>query len=198
MLTLLLVRHVTTKANESGSWIGRQESEISSKGNEELILLEKKLSVYKWNQIYASPSQRVIETVQQVTKNHASKKAIQLVEALREIEFGCFEGKNFNWVSDYYPEEVEKMIAQKEDYCYPEGESLVIFHKRIADWLEEFIKTHHEGTYLICTHGGTIRSILSQLLVEGYCLHWHFKIDPGSLTVVTITDGYPVIETLNS
>lgn len=89
------------------------------------------------------------------------------------------------------------MLLEKDAYTYPEGESLLTFHERVANWLQTWMKRHQEGTYLICAHGGTIRSILSELLVGSGQLHWHFKIEPASLTVVTITDGYPVIETLN-
>ena len=199
MLTLLLTRHATTKANEAGLWIGRMESDISDQGYREIISLKEKLAAYKIDKIYASPSQRVLSTAHLVTDSYSSKgeMEIEVVEALREIEFGRFEGKDFKWASTHYPEEIEKMLLEKDAYTYPEGESLLAFHERVADWLQTWMKRHQEGTYLICAHGGTIRSILSELLVGSGQLHWHFKIEPASLTVVTITDGYPVIETLN-
>lgn len=197
MLTLLLVRHGTTIANEKGRWIGREESELSEKGKQEVAALKEKLRAYTWECICASPSKRVIETVQMISDGHSSLQKLQIVEALREIEFGHFEGRDFNWVKNHFPEEAEKMIMQKETYAYPEGESLITFHERVARWLKTFLIEHQKGNYLICAHGGTIRSLLSELLVEDYHLHWHFKIEPASLTVVTITDGYAVIETLN-
>ena len=70
-------------------------------------------------------------------------------------------------------------------------------HQRIANWLRWFKREHTQGTYFICAHGGTIRSILSELLIGSYGLHWHFKISHGTLTVVTIDADFAVIESLN-
>ncbi len=199
MITLLLIRHVTTEANEKHLWIGHMESEISSRGRKEFKQLKKALSGWKMNKCFVSPSKRTIETLETVLSNQDSCGEIdyEVVEALREIHFGRFEGKNFNWVKENEPEEVYKMMKEKNAYCYPQGESLISTHQRIAKWLEGFLQEYQEGTYLICAHGGTLRSILSELLVHNESLHWHFKIDTGSLTVVTLEDGFAVIEALN-
>lgn len=197
MLTLLLSRHATTLANEEGQWIGKQESQISIKGKEEILQLKEKLKKYKIDGIYASPSQRAMETAQMALDLEQNNSQIQIVEALREIDFGAFEGKTFKWANSHYPEEIKKMLEQKEAYTYPEGESLLDMHQRIAEWMKEFKSQHTEGTYWICAHGGTIRSILSELLGAKHHLHWHFKIDHATLTVITITEEFAVIESLN-
>ena len=197
MLTLLLSRHGTTLANEEGRWIGRKESPISKKGQEEILQLKEKLKPYKIDGIYTSPSLRTLETVEQVVDREIRSRLVYPVEALREIDFGLFEEKNFKWAKQHYPQEVQKMIEEKEAYTYPEGESLLIMHQRIANWLRWFKRQHTQGTYFICAHGGTIRSILSELLIGSYDLHWHFKIGHGTLTVVTIDEDFAVIESLN-
>ena len=199
MITLLLVRHVTTEANEKHLWIGHMESEISMRGRCELEQLKKTLAHWKINKCFVSPSKRAVETLEVGLSTQANRGEIgcEVVEALREIHFGKFEGKDFNWVKRHEPEEMHKMIKEKNAYCYPEGESLITAHQRIAQWLEGFLNNYKEGTYLICAHGGTLRSILSELLVHNESLHWHFKIDTASLTVVTLEDGFAVIEALN-
>lgn len=199
MIKLLLVRHATTQANEEQLWSGHLESEISQKGMKELERLKQELAHYKVNQCFVSPSKRAIETLRAGLSTQKDPDVIrcEVVEALREIHFGRFEGKHFNWVNEHEPEEVEKMLAEKDHYCYPEGESLEDMHRRVAGWFRCFMENHTEGNYLICAHGGTIRSILSELLVHNVSLHWHFKIDPASLTVVTIEEGFAVIEALN-
>lgn len=200
MMTLLLTRHGTTLANEQGKWIGQIESPLSEKGLKELETLKTKLEKYKIDEIYTSPSQRAIASAKIITKAqgiHHGRERIKQVEALREIDFGRFDGKDFKWVNTHYPEETLKMVEQGEDYIYPDGESLRMQHNRIAIWLQDWLTHHQEGTYLICAHGGTIRCILSELLAKNASLHWRFKINPASLTVVTITQGYAVIEALN-
>lgn len=198
-MTLLLVRHATTEANEHHLWIGHMESEISEKGRGELEKLKEVLTYWEINKCFVSPSRRSIETAQAGLSTQINRNKIEQeeVEALREIHFGRFEGKHFSWVKEHEPEEIEKMLKEKDGYCYPEGESLVSMHQRIAHWLETFLRRYQEGTYLICAHGGTLRSILSELLAHNESLHWHFKIEPASLTVVTLEDGFAVIEALN-
>ena len=199
MIKLLLVRHATTEANEKQLWNGHLESNISLKGMEELQSLKQELAHYKINKCFVSPSKRTLETLRVGLSTQKSPETItcEIVEALREIHFGRFEGKHFNWVNEHEPEEVKKMLIEKDAYCYPEGESLLDMHQRLVNWLRTFMEKHTEGTYLICAHGGTLRSILSELLAHNVSLHWHFKIDPASLTIVTIEGGFAVIETLN-
>ena len=199
MITLLLVRHATTEANEKHLWIGHMESEISCKGRSELEQLKQELANWKINKCFVSPSIRAVETLEAglSTQTNLREISCEVVESLREIHFGRFEGQHFNWVKEHEPEEIHKMIKDKDNYCYPQGESLIVAHQRVAQWLEGFLKDHKEGTYLICAHGGTLRSILSELIAHNVSLHWHFKIDPASLTVVTLEDGFAVIEALN-
>lgn len=194
MLTLLLVRHATTAANETGVWIGHGESEISERGKEELAGLRMQLKPWKIKKVFVSPSLRTQETVQAVLNGQIT---IQHEEALREIHFGDFEERNYAWVQRHRPEEAERMIQEGNAYCYPGGESLIMAHQRVAKWLREWLALKPEGNYMICAHGGTLRSILSELLSHDERLHWHFKIDPASLSIVTIQGDFPVIEALN-
>lgn len=194
MLTLLLIRHATTAANEAGLWIGQMESEISEKGRIEIENLKKLVNKWSIDKAFVSPSRRALETAQNLLEERVSLEA---VEALREINFGVFEGKSFKWAQVHRPEEVEKMIVQRNAYCYPEGESLTLAHERVAVWLNSWLSSNPTGTYMICAHGGTIRSILSELIGHNESLHWHFKIDPASLSVVSIEGDFAVIETLN-
>lgn len=194
MTRLLLVRHATTIANEKGLWIGKTESEFSQKGKEELIGLKKQLAIWPITACFSSPSKRTLETAKTVLDE---KCQIEKIEALREIDFGSFEGKNFSWAQSTLPEEVQKMIEEGNSYCYPGGESLAKAHQRTKAWLRDWLSTKPEGNYLICAHGGTIRSILSELVAEHEGLHWHFKVDPASLTIVTIQEDFAVIEALN-
>ena len=199
MLKLLLVRHGETFANQSGCWIGWEESEMTPNGLKSIDKLKHQLINEKLDGIFTSPSKRAVQTSVQLCMPYSiGEEEIYPIEALREIHFGRFEGKNFEWVKAHEPDEIEKMLREGFQYVYPEGESLVMQHQRVARWLHHFTQKYKEGTYLICAHSGTIRCILSELLIGNETLHWRFKIDPASLTIVTLTEGYAVIETLNS
>ena len=194
MQRLILVRHATTLANKEGRYIGRSESVLSPSGVLEARRLRERLVTFEIQKIYASPSHRVLETIEGIK---AQISEVEMVEALREIDFGDYEGKDFNWLKAHAPEEVEVMLQQGDRYRYPKGESLEMHHQRVANWLKILLKTERKGTFLIAAHGGTIRCILSELLIQGPKLHWHFKIDPATLTCININEGFAVIETLN-
>lgn len=194
VLTLVLIRHATTNANEAGLYIGKSESPLSLKGREEAKRICKKLEEWQFDHIYISPSQRAKETIKSFAQQNQS---VEVIEALQEIDFGMCEGKDFNWLLQHYPEEVVRMQEEGIGYQYPGGESLIMAHQRVASWLNDFLKSHQSGTYLIVAHGGTIRCMVSELLVKNPSLHWHFKINPATLTVIHVQQGFPVIDVLN-
>ena len=59
------------------------------------------------------------------------------------------------------------------------------------------INNNENSTILICSHGGTIRNIISYLLSGDYKYHWNFKIDNGSITEIEINNNFAVINKLN-
>lgn len=194
VLTLLLVRHATTEANEAGLYLGRSESPLSLRGREEASRICEKIKEWPIDEVYRSPAERVKETIQSITSYNQSA---QVIEALQEIDFGICEMKDYTWLKKHYPEEITRMMTEGMQYQYPEGESLIMAHERVANWLDNFLRSHSTGNFLVVAHGGTIRCILSQLLVKNASLHWHFKIDPATITIIRIEEGFPVIETLN-
>lgn len=194
MLTLILVRHGATEANEAGLYIGRSESALSLQGKEASIRLCHQLAKQEIDHIYMSPSNRVRETIASIL---TSCQSVQVIEALQEIDFGICEMKDYNWLKKHYPKEITRMIEEGTRYRYPQGESLEEVHQRVAKWLNELLRNHLSGNVLIAAHGGTIRCILSELLVKNASLHWHFKIDTGTMTIVRVEEGFPIIEKLN-
>lgn len=197
---LILVRHGETYSNQKSQFLGFSESQLTRQGKEMSLFIAQALKNEEVDKIYCSPSKRVIDTLEPFIKEH-SEILVEKVEALREINFGKFEKRDFLWIKKHYPQEIEKMLQEKEAYSYPNGESLQMMHKRMSAWLTNLIhkeeQKKRESTYLIATHGGIIRSILSELLVGDVSLHWHFKIDLGSISIVNIAEGFAVIEQLN-
>ncbi|MDF2613560.1 MAG: cobC [Clostridia bacterium] len=195
MITLILIRHATTEANEHQTFSGFKETQISAAGKKQIDALTKRLCHYKIHAIYASPSNRTWQTV----KDIADKKRlpIQTADELREIHFGNFEGISFQTIQEEYPDEIIKMIDLGDNYVYPGGESLVQSYKRTAVKIDDIKRIHNEQVILICAHAGTIRNVLSHLISKSPSLHWHFKIDNASLTIVTIENDFAVIERLN-
>ncbi|WP_455539751.1 histidine phosphatase family protein [Terrisporobacter sp.] len=195
MTKLILVRHGTTICNEDRVLSGFTDSKLSEKGKLQAKKLAEFLKNDKIDKIYTTPFSRTKETVEILAKI----KNIQLEESnlLNEINFGDFEGLSFKQIEKDYPEELKKMIKDGFEYKYPNGESLIDTFYRVAKQIEIILEKNENKNILICSHGGTIRNIISYLLSNDYKYHWNFKVDNGSITEIDVNDNFAVINKIN-
>ncbi|HSQ33717.1 MAG TPA: histidine phosphatase family protein [Peptostreptococcaceae bacterium] len=196
MVRIILVRHGETDDNNNMKLSGHIDSKLSSLGLSQSQRTVNFLKDYNIDYIYSSPSSRAIDTI----KSLAKEKCLDIIinENLKEMNFGDFEGKTFKEIESSYSEELDNMLKLGFEYGYPNGESLVEFHNRIALYIENIIKQNIEKSILICTHAGVIRCIISHLLSKSYEHHWNFKIDNCSVSVIEIENDFAVIHKLNN
>lgn len=195
-IDIYFLRHARTKANEKGLFCGKTESQLSLEGKMQVSKLMRHFKEIEIDAVYTSPSQRTIETITPIIKQKKIKHT--MVPAFAEMDFGKFENLDFGTIEEQYPEEVTKMIDQKEMYRYPQGESLTECFTRVAEGLEELIKKHSKDTIIICSHAGTIRHCISYLLNKTSDYHWNFQIDNASITYVTYEDSFAVFHNINN
>lgn len=195
MIKLILVRHGITICNEGGAMSGLTDSMLSEKGIVQADKLTNYLKDKKIDKIYTTPFARTRGTIRKLAE--LNKIQVEETSKLNEINFGDFEGLSFDVIKDRYPEEVEKMINEGFKYKYPNGESLEETFFRVRDEIRRIIHENENSTVLICSHGGTIRNIISYLLCDDYKHHWNFRIDNGSITEIEIDNDFPVINKIN-
>ena len=179
MVKLILVRHALTVDNQKSRLSGHIDSSVSEEGKEQIDKITNYLKDFDIDKIYTTTSSR--------TK-----------DSLKEISFGDFEGLTFKEIENRYPEEFQDMIKKGYEYKYPNGESLIDSYNRVCTELDNIISDCDNQTILICSHGGTIRNIITYLISNSYKYHWNFKIDNGSVTILEIQDGFTVITTMNN
>lgn len=196
MIKLILVRHALTTDNEDKKLSGHIDSCLSKYGIEQVENLTKYLENTKVDSIYTTTSSRTKDTVKEIAK----KRGIMISERelLKEINFGDFEGKTFEDIKINYPNEFNKIIELGYEYKYPNGESLIDSYKRVSIEIDNIISENDGKEVLICSHGGTIRNIISYLVTNSYEYHWNFKIDNASVTIIDIVDGFAVINMMNN
>lgn len=195
MIKLILIRHGVTVCNEGGALSGFKDSILSEKGKSQASKIAEYLKDEDIDKIYTTPLSRTKDTI----KKLAEIKNIQTEETslLNEINFGDFEGLSFKVIEQKHPEEVEKMIKEGFEYKYPNGESLKETFVRVKNEMSKIINDNDNSTVLICSHGGTIRNIISYLICNDYKYHWNFKIDNGSITEIEVDNNFAVINKLN-
>ena len=196
MVKLILVRHALTVDNQKSRLSGHIDSSISQEGKEQINKITNYLKDFDIDKIYSTTSSRTKDTVKKLSE----LKSIEIIEkeSLKEISFGDFEGLTFDEIKDKYPKEFQHMIQKGYEYKYPNGESLIDSYNRVCIELDNIISNNDDRTILICSHGGTIRNIITYLISNSYKYHWNFKIDNGSVTILEVQDGFTVITAMNN
>ncbi len=196
MVKLILVRHALTVDNQKNRLSGHIDSSISEEGKEQIDKITNYLKDFDIDKIYTTTSSRTKDTVKKLSE----LKSIEIIEkeSLKEISFGDFEGLTFDEIKDKYPKEFQDMIEKGYEYKYPNGESLIDSYNRVCIELDNIISNNDDRTILICSHGGTIRNIITYLISNSYKYHWNFKIDNGSVTILEVQDGFTVITAMNN
>ena len=196
MVKLILVRHALTVDNQKSRLSGHIDSSISEEGKEKIDKITNYLKDFDIDKIYTTTSSRTKDTVKKLSE----LKSIEIIEkeSLKEISFGDFEGLTFDEIKDKYPKEFQDMIEKGYEYKYPNGESLIDSYNRVCIELDNIISNNDDRTILICSHGGTIRNIITYLISNSYKYHWNFKIDNGSVTILEVQDGFTVITAMNN
>ncbi|WP_312258555.1 histidine phosphatase family protein [Romboutsia ilealis] len=196
MVKLILVRHALTVDNQKSRLSGHIDSSISEEGREQIDKITNYLKDFDIDKIYTTTSSRTKDTVKKLSE----LKSIEIIEkeSLKEISFGDFEGLTFDEIKDKYPKEFQDMIEKGYEYKYPNGESLIDSYNRVCIELDNIISNNDDRTILICSHGGTIRNIITYLISNSYKYHWNFKIDNGSVTILEVQDGFTVITAMNN
>ena len=170
-MTLYLIRHGKTEANEKHLYCGSTDLPLSEAGRRELALR-------RYPQIHArfltSGMRRTNETLEILFPGVSYEKDPRF----REVDFGIFEMHSYEQLKDS-PAYIQWITGDNEANVPPGGESGLHMKQRILEAFSDL----REDTVLIC-HGGVIAAIMESLFPEagksryawqpenggGYCL----------------------------
>ena len=160
---IVLIRHGKTEGNKEKRYIGRTDQPLSEEG---IAGIKENLGRYpSVEKVYASPMKRTRQTAELIYPGQAS----ELVDGLREMDMGVFEGKNHAELKNR-PSYI-LWVATRGKISIPGGESMKDFGKRTMDAFTQVLgDMQAEGIKrsAVVAHGGTIMSIVSQLADDDY------------------------------
>lgn len=151
MNRVYLIRHGFTAGNEEKRYIGRTDQPLSLRGIDSL----KGKNVPPADEIVVSPMLRCRQTANLLFPG----REYHIVVDFRECNFGTFEGKNYEELSDD-PNYVA-WIASNGKNKFPGGEDPQEFRKRCAAAFKKYMNelpSDKSAAFII--HGGTIMAIL--------------------------------------
>ena len=170
-MTIYLIRHGRTEANEKWLYCGSTDLPLSESGREELGQIRYDIPCSRF---LTSGMKRANESL----KILFGDVPYEVDPRFREVDFGIFEMQSYHAIKDT-PEFQTWVTGDNEANVPPGGESGLQMKQRVLEAFAEI----REDTVLVC-HGGVIAAIMEHLFPEagrsrydwqpkngrGYCL----------------------------
>lgn len=182
-IQIYLIRHGKTAANLEQRYLGTTDEELCEIGKQELK--EKRQSMPAVDLLFSSPMIRCRQTCEILFP----AMEYDIVEEYREMNFGNFEGKNYEELKENA--DYQRWIDSNGTLAFPNGESREQFVKRQMIAFENMCgsikEMQSEGKKITkvaaVVHGGSIMAVLSALSGgeyfefqckngQGYSFHW--------------------------
>jgi len=181
---LLFVRHGETDWNRELRYQGHRETLLNARGIEQAKMAAEALKEFDPAALYTSNLKRAVQTARIIGEilNLSPKPE----PGLREIDFGCWEGKTYPEVKELFPKEVAMWRKNPLKAVVPGGECLKDVVERVLDAVER-ICSEAAGNTVLVTHGGPIRLLLCHIGVDGAM--WQYPVKPGSITILEYRGG---------
>lgn len=154
-MKILLIRHGETTGDIEERYGGSYDDHLTGRGHEQLQETAQRLVGLQVDKFYSSTLIRAQESAAII--NAVLKTEIELVDGLRERDYGVLGGLTKEEAIQKYPEAVE--LHKDPANTDPEGESLTDFTERVLATFQSLIGRGGE-TLVMVSHGGPIKTIM--------------------------------------
>lgn len=170
-MKLYLIRHGKTKGNLEKRYMGRTDESLCREG---IMQIQRNLAegiyagIDKTDFLFVSPMRRCRETAELLLP----KREKIFIPAFREIDFGRFEGKNYQELAG--DSSYQAWIDSNGCMTFPDGESREDFTVRCSEGMKQAVHmvsekavgsdmemAERERVLTMVVHGGTIMALLS-------------------------------------
>lgn len=179
--TLDILRH--GECADGDIFRGRTDSALSELGRQQMqqaIDADGK----NWDVLVTSPLQRCAQFSQALAD--ASHTPFKIENHLQEMSFGDWDGLTTAQVEHRDAEALAAYWLDRENNTPPNGESLIAFHQRIAQALQQLLEQERGRHLLIVTHGGVVRSLMAQCLQMPLKAMAHIDVPYASRTQIKV------------
>jgi alpha-ribazole phosphatase len=162
MSELLFIRHAET--DMAGTFCGHCDPELNTRGRAQLDELINKLRTERIGVVYTSDLRRAHTTGMAIAK--ALGVDCHVRSALREINFGQWEGATWKEIERRDDAYARRWIAEYPRLSAPDGESFHDFQRRVLGEVK-FLSLEAEAAdrcITVVTHAGVLRMVLCGLL----------------------------------
>ena len=196
MTEIIIIRHGETEWNKTGRFQGHSDVPLSAEGRTQAAALGKNLVVDHVDAIYASDLTRAMETAAPL----AQRFGLEVISdpLLRELNFGAWEGRNFNDVNAENPNAMKNFYTDPEQADIPESEPFPEFQRRVAGRVREIVAHERGKRVVIVSHGASIRILLADLLSMPIRSIWHIsQLNTAVNKIRFEDDGFAIVTLMN-
>jgi alpha-ribazole phosphatase len=190
-----IIRHGEPEATAQGLCYGRLDVGLSPEGRQQLERVADQFRHEPLAAIYASPLKRAVESATILERHHSC--GIEILEGVREIDFGDFEGVSYDEIAQSYPEIYRDWMERPTATQFPKGESFGRMRKRVVETAELLRSRHANQSVALVTHGGVARIMLAEALdISGMNI---FRIAQryAAINRIRYLNTYPSVELVN-
>jgi broad specificity phosphatase PhoE len=126
MSRVLFIRHAETEM--AGRYCGHSDPDLNAQGRAQLTRLTQSLTEEILDTVYSSDLRRAASTAQAIAGRHIPQV---LRPALREIDFGDWEGMKWEEIERLDPVYAQKWVSGYPHLRAPSGESFEDFERRV-------------------------------------------------------------------
>jgi probable phosphoglycerate mutase len=196
---VLLVRHGLT-AGTGTVLTGRTPGiPLDDRGREQAAALAARLAAVPLDAIITSPLERCRQTADAIASaRNGHPLAVQEDERLAEVRYGDWTGKPLKRLAKDPLWRVVQAHPSGVRFPGEDGESMPdVQHRAVGAVRDWNARLGRDATYLICSHGDVIKSLIADSLGMHLDLFQRIQVDPCSLTAIRYTPYRPFLLRMN-
>ena len=193
--TIYKVRHGQTEWNLLGKTQGHGNSDLTPKGIEQAELLADSMTKYPIDYIYSSDLGRAYQTAEII--GNKLNIEVEKTEALREMNFGTWEGRIIKDIIEEDPELYKMWRNEPHLAKIPQGETLSQIKERTDAFIKE-INEKYDGKHIVLvTHSLCARIMLLSFLDSYVKNIYRINQANTALNIIELRDYGPVVMKMN-
>lgn len=197
-MEIILIRHGTTLWNLEGRIQGISDVELAPEGLRQAKLLAENFPFDKVDAIYSSDLSRAKNTAQFIADKF--NLPVQTTNGLREMDFGCWEGKYFSELEKNEPDTLKIFHTSPDKLKLDRAETVQQAQNRAMDTINKIIAQYelNSSSRIVCVAHGTInRTILFGILEIPLKNLWRITQFNTAVNVIKVYDGGAIVELIN-
>jgi alpha-ribazole phosphatase len=192
---LWLIRHPEPEASAEGRCYGSKDWELSETGMCQAKAIAAQLASQPLAAIYTSPRRRCLQAAHLLAAGR--KCPVEVLEALRELDFGEFEGRRYAEIESLYPALYREWMERPTEVQFPGGESFLDMRSRVLAAAADLRARHAGEAIALVTHGGVNRIILADALGMPPAHIFRIAQRYGAVNRIRYFGDTPLVELVN-